>query len=296
MQDRVLITAIDSFTGKHLANYLRLVGYEVVGTSLFGSADGVYTCDITNKEQLAKVLDATKPAYIIHLAAISYVAHSNTEAFYRVNAIGGATLLQEAAKLQDPPKRIILASSAAVYGNQTKSVLDESLCPNPTNHYGLSKYALEQLAYSYKEQLPIVIARPFNYTGIGQSSQFLIPKIISHFKASKPFIELGNLDVVREFNDISFVCEAYRRLLTSPIPKSALNIASGRGIRLLDVIDMMQKIAGYEIEVRINKAFVRTNEIKKLIGSPKLLFKTVGTIKQPEFAATLKTLYKHYPS
>jgi len=94
------------------------------------------------------------------------------------------------------------------------------------------------------------IARPFNYTGVGQSSKFLIPKIVNHYRDRRETIELGNLNIIREFNDIEFLSETYRRLLIEDSASGEiLNICSGRGIKLLDIIDIMDKIAGYNIDV-----------------------------------------------
>lgn len=293
MSKIVLITGIDGFTGKHLFNYLENRGFDVYGTSLFIDTDKTYKCNITDKKQIEKVLKIVKPDYLIHLSAISFAAYENLEEFYKVNAIGTTNILDALLEVGEDIKKVILASSATVYGNQRKEVLDESLCPKPANHYGASKYAMECLASGYFDKLPIVITRPFNYTGVGQSENFLIPKIVKHFKEKKEVIELGNLDVSREFNDIEFVCEVYKRVLESDAKSTILNIASNRGIKLLDVIDMMNNIAGYEIEVKVNPQFVRKDEIKKLTGSSKKLFDTIGNVNQCSFVQTLKKMYEN---
>ena len=289
---KILITGIDSFTGKHLSDYLNRFNYDIYGTSLQKREEKIYKCDITNLNDIEKVIKDIKPNYIIHLAALSFVGYENYESFYKVNTIGTINLLDVLIKNNILPEKIILSSSAVVYGNQNTEVLSEDLCPNPNNHYGCSKLAMEQLAKSYFDKLPIVITRPFNYTGIGQAEYFLIPKIVKHFKEKKSFIELGNLDVIREFNDVNFVCEVYKRLLESEIKSEIVNVCSGRGIKLLDVIEMMEKIAGFKIEIKINPKFVRKNEIKKLIGSNKKLFSLIGEVKQKDFYNTLKEMYE----
>jgi len=292
MKKKVLITGIDSFTGKHLSSYLEKLGYDVCGTSLFESGYKKYQCDITQKKDILDVLQKTNPDYLIHLSGISFAAHGNNEDFYRVNTIGTTNILDSFIELGLRPDKIILASSATVYGNQGFEVLDESLCPKPANHYGASKYAMECLAKNYFSKLNIVIVRPFNYTGIGQADNFLIPKIIKHFKEHQEVIELGNLDVSREFNSVEFVCEVYKRLLESSAFGLVVNIASNRGIKLLDVIDMMNEIAGYTIDVKINPAFVRKDEIKSLTGSSDLLFKIIGKVHQKDFKNVLKEMYE----
>ncbi len=287
---KFLISGIDSFTGIHLSSYLENSGYDVYGTSLNKSDKKKYICDITKKDDIVKVLNQIKPDYLIHLSGISFAAHGNNEDFYKVNTIGTINILDAFLELNLNPEKIILVSSATVYGNQGLEVLDESLCPMPANHYGASKYSMECLVKGYFEKLPIIITRPFNYTGVGQAEQFLIPKIVKHFKEKKDVIELGNLHVEREFNDISLVCEVYKKLLESQSKSEVVNIASNRGIKLLDVISMMNDMVKHEIKVEVNPSFVRKDEIKSLTGSNAKLFSLIGNIEQKEFKQTLKEM------
>lgn len=182
---KVLITGIDSFTGVHLSSYLENSGYDVYGTSLSKTAEKKYKCDITNKEEILTVLDTVKPDFFVHLSGISFTAHGNSEDFYRVNTIGTINILDAFIESNLKPQKIIIASSATVYGNQGVEILDESMCPKPANHYGASKYAMECMAKNYFDRLNIIITRPFNYTGIGQAEHFLIPKIVKHFREKK---------------------------------------------------------------------------------------------------------------
>ncbi len=288
---KVLITGIDSFTGKHLSMFLKENSYDVYGTSLFNSSEKIFKCDITKKDDVLKVLKQVEPEYLVHLSGISFAAHGEAEDFYKVNTIGTTNILDSFVELNIKPKKIILASSATVYGNQGLEVLDESLCPKPANHYGASKYAMECLAREYFSKLPMIITRPFNYTGIGQHENFLIPKIIKHFKEKKQTIELGNLDVSREFNDVDFVCDVYKQLLECDATNEVVNICTSRGVKLLDVIEKMNKIAGYKIDVEVNPAFVRKDEIKKLVGSSDKLFGILKEVKQIDLEDTLRKMY-----
>lgn len=288
---KVLITGIDSFTGVHLSSYLEKSGYDVYGTSLSKTDNKKYKCDITSKTNILDVLKKIEPDYLIHLSGISFAAHGNNEDFYRVNTIGTINILEVFLELKLKVKKIILASSATIYGNQGLEVLDESLCPKPANHYGASKYSMECLAKEYFFKLPIIITRPFNYIGIGQAEYFLIPKIIKHFKEKKNMIELGNLNVSREFNDIGYVCEVYKRLLESTSHSEIVNLCSGRGVKLLDVIDIMNKISNYEIKVEVNPTFMRKDEINTLTGSTEKLFKLIEYIEQKDFRLILEEIY-----
>ena len=287
---RVLIFGIDGFTGNHLSAYLQNAGYDVYGTSYSGASGKTFKVDITYKADIDTVLKEVIPDFIIVLSGISFPAHGHNEDFYAINTIGAINILDVLIHLNQNPKKIIMASSATVYGNQGVEVLDEALCPKPTNHYGASKYAMESLSRNYFEKLNIIIARPFNYTGINQEDNFLIPKIIKHFKEMKQTIELGNIDVSREFNDVGYVCEIYKKLLESPVSSEVVNLSANRGIKLLDVIDMMNEMAGYNIEVKINPDFVREGEIKTLTGSCEKLFGLIGEVEQKEFKETLRDM------
>ena len=289
---KVLITGINGFTGVHLEKRLTTSGFDVYGTVLDTPASKKhFQCDITNKSEIKNLIARIRPQYVVHIAAISFVGENNASLIYDVNVIGTENLLQSLVESDVIPKKTIIASSATVYGNQGKEILDESMCPKPVNHYGASKLAMEHLCANYFSRMDILLTRPFNYTGIGQEEHFLIPKIVQHFKAKKPTISLGNLDVKREFNDIGYVCEVYKRLLLSNIKSETVNIASNRGIKLLDVIDMMNEIAGYTINVEVNPAFVRKDEIKSLTGSTKKLTSLLGEMKQKAFVETLREMY-----
>lgn len=281
---RVLITGIDSFTGRHLQQYLKQSGYCVFGTTRA-------SMDLTCKQSIFDAVVQAQPEYVIHLAGISFVGHPVVEDFYKVNTLGTEWLLQALIASNYPLKKVILASSATVYGNLGVDVLDESLCPMPANHYGVSKLAMEHRAHTYFDQLPIVLVRPFNYVGVGQPEQFVIPKIVSHFKQGKPSIELGNIQVEREFNSVAYACEIYERLLSSEAVATVVNLCSGKGVALMSVIEMMQEIANYHIDVRVNPAFVRANELPRLVGSEVKLASIIGDLSHDNLFSTLAEMY-----
>jgi len=254
---KILLTGASGFTGVHFLALARAAGHNVVAL----------TCDLSNKEELQRQVLAAAPDSVVHLAAISFVAQADNEAFYKVNVVGTANLLEVLANLPRMPERVLLASSANVYGNCEASPICESQPPAPTNHYATSKLAMEHIALSYANELPIVIMRPFNYTGEGQGLQFLIPKLVSHFGQRARAIELGNLHVEREFNDVKMVCDAYLKLLDYGEPGEIYNICSGVGYSLQHLLDMFSHLTGHRLEVRVNPAFVRRGEVHRLFGS-----------------------------
>lgn len=290
---KVLITGINGFTGTHLEQYLLQQGFDVYGTVIgTPSHDKHFKCDITDAKQIVRVVSSVMPEYVVHIAAISFVGESNASLIYDVNVIGSENLLQALLKSECHPEKVILASSATVYGNQGKELLDESMCPKPVNHYGSSKFVMEQICSNYFNKFDIIITRPFNYTGVGQESHFLIPKIVKHFKEKKQTIELGNINVAREFNDVSYVVDIYYKLLLSDAKSTIVNLSSNKPVKLLDVISIMQDIAGYEINIEVNPAFVRANEIKSLAGSTKKLESMIGLSDEFSLKSTLRNMYE----
>lgn len=289
---RVLITGLAGFTGHHLAAEMTAHGWEVHGLGSQPTADipRYHAVDLGHADHLGTVLAQVQPHAVVHLAAIAFVGHGDADAFYRVNLLGTRHLLAALAAMPQPPDKVLLASSANVYGNRTEGVLDENTPPQPANDYAVSKLAMEHMARLWEGPLPITIARPFNYTGVGQSRDFLLPKIVAHFRERAPVIELGNLDVWRDFSDVRAVVQAYRRLLdTDAAIGRTVNVCSGNTHTLRELLAMAQDITGHAIEVRVNPAFVRANEVRTLSGNPALLRRLIGNDWQsPPLQDTLR--------
>lgn len=293
---RALITGIEGFTGRYMVTELERAGYQVFGTCAGGTTqlDGrLLRADLLDIRALEAAVDAVRPDVVVHLAAIAFVGHGNASSFYHTNVVGTRNLLAALVKVGCKPRSVLLASSANVYGNTTNGVLDESTPPNPANDYAVSKLAMEYMARLWLDRLPIVIARPFNYTGVGQSQDFLIPKIVGHFQCCAARIELGNLDVWRDFSDVRALAEAYRRLLEVDATGQIVNVCSGRTLSLRQVLSMMEKISGHFMEVEVNPAFVRAGEVKTLGGNPRHLCSLIGEWSSPPLEQTLAWMLKN---
>ncbi|MBV8666484.1 MAG: GDP-mannose 4,6-dehydratase [Burkholderiaceae bacterium] len=288
---RVLLTGVRGFTGRYLKAELEAAGYHVIGTVIGDAADAEIGLDITSLDACRQALEQVRPDYVVHLAAISFVQHESAEAFYRVNVVGTTNLLQALIDTKLAPRCVAIASSANIYGN-TAGVLSESQAPQPVNHYAASKLAMEHMARTYADRLPIVLTRPFNYTGVNQDERFLVPKIVSHFAAGKKVIELGNLDVERDFSDVRVVARTYRALLENACAGETVNICSGQPHSLRAIIAMVQEIAGYEIDVRVNPNFVRASEVKTLVGSAGKLRSLIGEYAPIPLSHTLDWMYR----
>lgn len=264
----VLISGAHGFTGRHLMDRALAQGHAV----------HALRSDLLQLDDLRSEVARVKPDFVVHLAGVSFVGHAEIDAFYRVNVQGSLHLLDALALLDTPPQRILLASSANVYGNCAESPIAETQWPAPINHYAASKLVMEHLARTRLDGLPVFFTRPFNYTGVGQSPDFLIPKLVQHFAARSAVVELGNMDVEREFNDVRFVCDAYLRLLQRATPGETYNLCTGRTYSLRDVLALLTDLTGHRVEARVNPAFVRPHEISRLCGDSTKLLNCIGNV------------------
>jgi nucleoside-diphosphate-sugar epimerase len=288
----VLITGKNGFTGHYMQALLEKEGFSTVGLSYGKNTfKGDISCDLLDKAALKSVIADIKPTHVIHLAALSFVMEENEEAYYRTNLFGTQNLLEALAALKTPPQKIVIPSSANVYGLLEADRLKESACPAPVNHYGMSKLAMEHMARTWFDRLPIVITRPFNYTGPGQDTRFLVPKIVDHFRRQQATIELGNINVSRDFLDVRDVVAVYLSLLNSSIHSEIINICSGTGMALQEIIHQMNKIAGYEINISVNPAFIRNTEISRLVGDNSKLKQLLKFSPQFTLEQTLQNMY-----
>lgn len=294
MGKRALITGLSGFTGLYVAQELRAAGYEVFGTITPGHAPGVneYAVDLNDRAGLAAVVQEVQPDVVAHLAAIAFVAHGDVEQIYRVNVVGTRNLLEVLAASAKKPSAVLLASSANIYGNTDVGVIHEEVPAAPANDYAVSKLSMEYMARLWQDKLPLIVVRPFNYTGVGQHENFLLPKIVSHFRRKAADIELGNLHVWRDFSDVRMVAASYRKLLAAPAAVGgAFNICSGYAYSLGEALDMMADIAGYKINVHVNPAFVRANEVVRLVGDNRNLVAATGPLDIVPLADTLRWMY-----
>ena len=287
----ILITGAAGFTGRYFIAKAKQAGYRCVAlcqkdNETVPEADDRATGNLLDLSSLQHAVANARPHHVLHLAAISFVAHGDIAEIYQTNLVGTLNLLTAVSQQAPDVERIIVASSANIYGNTAELPITEYTPAAPVNHYGVSKHAMEQ-AMALFGDLPLVTVRPFNYTGVGQNPGFLIPKIVNAFRANKKSIELGNLDVARDFSDVRDIATAYLKLLESKSPHAVYNICSGQHTALVTIIDALNQLAGYNIDVKTNPAFARSDEIKTLYGSPSLLEGTIGKYRKFTLLDTL---------
>ena len=294
MAQRVLVTGSEGFTGRYVCDEFAGAGWEVWSAGVQPKPDNprYLNIDLLQPNTLGLISERVKPHVVVHLAASAFVAETDPAAFYNVNLLGTRHLLETLSTAATPPLCTILASSASVYGNSTVEVLDETADTRPANDYAVSKLAMEYLAKTYMTRLGIVMTRPFNYTGVGQETRYLIPKIVSHFKARVPHIELGNTDVARDFSDVRDVARAYRLLAEVRPIGETFNLCSGEATALETCVRMASEITGHDMETKINPDLVRTNEVKTLRGSSEKLDHTTGHERRYSMRDTLEWMLK----
>ncbi len=289
---KALVTGVAGFTGRYLVEALAKRNIHIVGIAQSGArlahVDRIYTADITDIDVIRTIVLAEKPDFVVHLAAISSVVHDNVDEIYRTNVIGTRNLLEALTALEVAPRSILLASSSNVYGNRNDGIMSENMRPDPVNDYSISKVAAEMVAGLYRSRLPICIVRPFNYTGVGQSPSFLIPKLVQHVRSRAKSIRLGNLEVARDFSDVRFVAEVYCRLLRcSRAIGRTVNVSSGSAYSLDEILRKIALISGCELEVEVDPALVRDNEVRRLWGDSSLLDQLIGPVDRIPLEETL---------
>lgn len=278
---RVLVTGADGFTGTYLVAELRARGCEPIA----------FTSDITDAAAVDAVVARVRPERVIHLAAIAFVGSNAVDPFYQVNQLGTYHLLDALAR-HAPQAHALIASSANIYGNATGGYLDEATPPNPANHYAVSKWAMELGARMWADRLHMTIVRPFNYTGVGQEEQYLIPKIVAHFRRRDPVITLGNIDVSRDFGDVRSVVDAYAGLSLALPAAPVVNVATGKVWNIRQIIAMATRLTGHQIRVETNPAFMRPNEVEILAGDAGLLHALLPDWQPRSLEQTLEWMLK----
>ncbi len=295
--NRVLLTGSRGFTGRHLRAVLQSRGECVLGLINEGvPTQDEYLADLTDPDSLARAVEQARPDFVVHLGGLAFVAHDEPAGMYATNTMGSLNLLEAIAQLQQPPRRVVLASTANVYGAAGDEPLDESTPTRPLSHYGASKLAMEAVAGVYghqggKGRLSITVTRPFNYTGPGQSTQFLVPKIVEHFARRADHIELGNLNIERDFLDVRTVAVIYADLLhCNRADGMVVNLCSGQAVSLHEIIARLERMTDHRMQIMINPAFVRSNDIRRLMGDNARLCGLLGREPSMDLDATLRDM------
>ena len=292
MVKRILVTGSRGFTGRYVTEELLKLGYEVFGLTADCSTTGK-TIDLNDQNAVRAVVDYVKPTSVIHLAAISYVDHGFEADFKKVNVEGTSCLLSQLRRACAPIDTVIIASSANIYGNSVVGrPIPENAVPCPQNFYAESKLLMEEMVKRDFVDLPITIVRPFNYTGVGQSVDFLVPKIVRAFKDKQATLRLGNLDVSRDFSDVRFVAKVYSKLVSNSISGELLNVCSGRFYSIQWILNFCEEFTGHKANITSDENLRRSNEIKLLWGDSSHMVNVLGEASKYTLADTLSWMLR----
>ncbi len=312
---KALITGITGFVGSHLAEHLLKQGVEVWGTTRRRSPrdnishllDSIrlVEMDLRDATAVVEALNEAEPEWIFHLAAQSFVPTSwrAPDETFQSNCIGQIHLFEALRVLKASPK-VLIAGSSEEYGMVLPEELPitEENPLRPLSPYGVSKVAQDLLGWQYHKSygLPVVRTRAFNHTGPRRGSTFVSSNfchqcaLIQRGK-KEPVVETGNLDAVRDFTDVRDVVRAYVLALEKGVPGEVYNIASGAGVRIGDLLQMVLEVAGLKgkVEIRSDPSRIRPSDVPVLIGDASKFRALTGWMPHIPLDQTLSDLY-HY--
>jgi GDP-4-dehydro-6-deoxy-D-mannose reductase len=285
---RALITGGKGFVGQWLSAHLKDRGDDVAIIDL--------ETDVADGAAVRRVMSDVRPDAVYHLAAMTHVGDSweHPSQVLRVNVLGTAEILAAARAIPELP-RVLVVSSAEVYGvvGTDQLPLDEHTATLPASPYAASKLAAEAVALQawrgYGQ--PVMVVRPFNHIGPGQSPNFFVPalakRIVEARRAGAGSLPVGTLTTRRDFTDVRDVVVAYRRLIEAGEPGGVYNVCSGRDVAMAEVARDLLRLAGADLELVTDPALVRPVDVPRLRGDATLLRETTGWLPVIPLATTL---------
>jgi GDP-4-dehydro-6-deoxy-D-mannose reductase len=274
---RALVTGAKGFVGSWLTAHLAEHGDEVMGID--------HEVNITDGAAVRAAVVDYAPDVVYHLAAIAHVGRSWTDPaeVFEVNAIGTLHVL-EAARACPAPPRVLVTSSAEVYGMVPAECLPvtEDAPLAPVTPYAASKVAAEYLGVQayLAHALPVLRVRPFNHIGPGQSSAFVVTalaeRIVEARRRGGASIAVGNLTPRRDLTDVRDVVRAYRLLVERGTPGEVYNVCSGHDIAIAEVATRLQELAGVELQLDTDPALARRVDVPVVRGDAAKLHTATG--------------------
>jgi len=302
----ILITGGGGFIGSALVRYLLIVGIRVVVYDNFtygkrdflpsGSKLEIVEGDINHTEKLSEVIDQCSPDYLCHLAAIHYIPHCNENPTLalQVNTVGTESVLNAASG--KGIKKIIVASSAAVYPitDYPNSEIDTPAAP--IDIYGLSKLFTEALAEKYSRETgdAAIVVRLFNAVGPRETNPHVIPHIFESAKKSD-FIPLGNIEAKREYIHTKDVAEAIHLLFQSEISGyDIFNVGSGKEYSVVEVVRMIGEVIGRKLTIQQRKDRIRSVDRLHLMADCSKIGKAIGWKPKTSLRTALEDTARYY--
>lgn len=303
-KEKFIITGGAGFIGSALARELGKAEKEIVIYDNFSSGSKsnlrgvkckIIKGDVRNFNTLKKAFKGA--AYVLHLAAQCSVQKSVEDPMetFDINVAGSLNVLRAAKECG--VKKVLLASSSAVYGNAKQGKIKESAKKAPLSPYGISKMQMEELAALFAEmyKLRTVCPRFFNVYGPGQNAgggyPAVVPAFISNIKKGKALTVFGDGKQTRDFIFAEDVARACLHLLRKGKSGSAYNVGTGKKTPLLTLIKNIEKAAGKKAEIIFKPA--RSGDIKHSLADVSKLKKT-GFKPKYDLAQSLKITADFY--
>ena len=292
---RLLVTGAGGLVGRELLPALGSGPDEVFALGRSPADLPAYrVCDLGDPEATRRVVAEIRPDAVIHLAGGTAASR---HALYRDNVLSTVHLLEAAAGLAAAPYCIVLGS-AAEYGNIAAELIDETSPLEPCTAYGRAKAAQTTLAESICRQhgIPLTVLRPFNLVSphlplepaLGSLRRQLLASGVAEEKAPGEGSErkvrrvrCGRLDVIRDFVPVAFVVAAMQRLLAAPAPGLTINVCSGVGIELGELLTAMARRLGVELAVEIDPVLAALPAAPRAVGDPARLRQRLGLAIAP---------------
>lgn len=264
----------------------------------------VYNIDIRDRGKVFDVVETVKPDVVFHLAAVSNVGFSwkHQELTYQINFIGSSNLLEALAEFS-PRCRVLLMSSAELYGASDADKMNEALPTCARNPYALSKIAMEMAAdlYIQSMDMDIVKLRSFNFTGPGQDRKFVASDFscqIAEIEKGKrePVIRVGNLSAVRDISDVRDIAR-YLAVISrgeTKTPGGIYNLCSGSTYSIRDILDILRSLSARKIDVMEDKDKFRPIDVPRLAGDNGLIERTFGLRPEYTLEQTLSDLLAYW--
>ena len=279
---KILLSGATGFIGRHLQRELKIHNHAVLNLKT----------NLLRKKELEAEIARSDFDHVIHLAGLSHLTSFNPSQLYETNVIGSENLVSALEK-KGVGRNILLASSGHVYAPSATLVSEESKV-QPISHYASSKLAMEYICNSVIEKNKLIIMRIFNCTGPGQDPSFFIPKVLQSFVNKEKSLDVGNLEVEREFNSVHWLVAIIRNLTEENTPAGVYNICSGKTYRLENILSTISNITNHSLKINVCQKIVRKNEQKKIAGNPlklnKFLKKKRKAIKEPSIGVTIKQM------
>ena len=274
---RALVTGADGFVGRHLRRHLLAHGDEVFGVDR--------ECDVTDEASVRTALEETRPDVIYHLAALTHVGDSwNFAAEYtRVNVVGTQRVLN-AARDVVPQSTVVVVSTSDVYGvvREADLPLTEEFRVAPQSPYATSKVEAEHVAREAWRRFGqrVIVARPFNHVGPGQSMNFFVPAIASRLlearREGRREIAVGDLTPRRDVSDVRDVVRAYALMAEYAAPGEIYHVASGRDVAMAEIADLLVSLIAPGTSLVLDPSLVRPLEVPVSRGSAEKVHAATG--------------------